>query len=139
MELQWFYCFVKLGFKLLVRISNKPSNVLHLFFSACVNDMNCRPFLPNYFFLLLVALPEVCYMLILYYLLLTWSCEVCYICCLPPSWCLAVHGRSAYLCSLCTVAAVIACISAFIASISILAIALFTLGCSLAIPFCNLL
>ena len=59
------YCLVKLDFNLLVRISNKPSNVLHLSFSTCVsNSINCRPFLPNQFFLLLLAaVHEVCYMI----------------------------------------------------------------------------
>ena len=39
------------GLNLLVKSLKKPSNELHVSFSACVHDsMNCRPFLFNQFF-----------------------------------------------------------------------------------------
>ena len=77
------YC----GLNLLFHAIKRPSIVLHLTCSICVNDSrNCRPFLLSHFLWLLSLLLEVCYTIWWYCLPVVWSCWVDCTCLLLPSW-----------------------------------------------------
>ena len=128
------------GLNLLVNISNKPSNVLNVSFSACVNDsMKCRSFQPNQF----SAIAKCSFWCVLYVvnILLTSNLKVlsllylssasqlklgCFLAGLP------ILGPT-MLFDLYAVATAIACIAALVTSATALAIASFPIDCSLAI------